>query len=112
LIATVSLPEQHARPGIETGGWRKEEERDMTDNRSDYQERPVTHTTVIEKRGGGGTTIAILLLVVVVAVAAFFLISSQTSKDNAVSTAAQQVGDAASDVGDAARDAAGSVKKD
>jgi hypothetical protein len=47
---------------------------------------------------------------VVVAVAAFFLISSQTRKDDAVSSAASQVGQAASDVGDAAKDAADSVK--
>ena len=45
-----------------------------------------------------------------VAVAAFFLISSETNKDNAVSSAASQVGDAASSVGDAAQDAAGAVK--
>lgn len=64
-------------------------------------------TVIVERSGGNGMTAIIALLVIaLIAVGAYFLISRENNKDNAVSSAAQQVGDAAQDVGDAAQDAA------
>jgi type II secretory pathway pseudopilin PulG len=64
-------------------------------------------TVIVERsRGGGMTLIAILLLGIIVAIAAFVLIDKDGRKDDAITTAAQQVGDAAQQAGDAAQEAA------
>jgi len=61
-------------------------------------------TIIVERSGGSGmTAIVALLVVALIAVGAYFLISKEGAKDDAISTAAQQVGDAAQDVGDAAK---------
>ncbi|RIA45620.1 hypothetical protein DFR49_0142 [Hephaestia caeni] len=71
-----------------------------------------THTTVIERRGGGGGMLIGLAVLIVVLVGAYFLFN-QSRNDNlqteAVTTAADKVGDAAKQVGDSAEQAAESV---
>ena len=63
---------------------------------------------VIVEKSGNGALVAILALIVIALVAfgGYSLIQSENNKDNAISTAADKVGDAAQDVGDAAQDAA------
>ena len=65
---------------------------------------------IIVEKSGNGAMVAILALLVIALVAfgGYSLIQSQNHKDNAISTAADKVGDAAQDVGSAAQDA---VKK-
>lgn len=75
-----------------------------------------THTTVItdgERSGGGGATLLIVLLVVVLAGIAIWFFAgvsnSEVSKNNAIESAANQVGDAAKDAGNAVETAAKKV---
>ncbi len=60
---------------------------------------------IIERSGGGLTAIVAIIVIALIAVGAFALIQSQNNKNDAVATAAHQVGDAAKDVGDATKDA-------
>jgi len=77
-----------------------------------------THTTVItdgqsERRGGGASTAILLIVAAIVVIAAIWAFSgmsgAEVAKDNAVASAAGEVGEAAGAVGDAARDAAGAI---
>ena len=72
-------------------------------------------TVIVEtpSRGGGsGWVIALVLVVALVLGVVFFsrMSDSEAAKDNAVASAAQNVGDAAKDVGNAAQDAANTGK--
>jgi len=66
-------------------------------------------TIIVKKSGSAMTAIIAVLLLALVGMGAYALINSEQRKDDAVSTAVQQVGDAAQDVGDAAKDAAKKV---
>lgn len=73
-------------------------------------------TVIVEtpSRGSGaGWVIAIVLIVALIAGVYFFsqMSSSQTAKDNAVTNAAQDVGQAARNVGDAAKDVGNDAAK-
>lgn len=73
-------------------------------------------TVIVEtpKRGGGsGWVIALVLIVALIVGVVFFtqMSESETAKDNAISNAAQDVGQAAQNVGDAAQDAANNADK-
>lgn len=75
-----------------------------------------THTTVYDSPrsgGGAGWVIAIILVIAVLAGVYFMagLNHSQTAKNNAIASAAHDVGKAASDVGKAAGTAADKVGK-
>ncbi|WP_066794101.1 hypothetical protein [Sphingomonas soli] len=66
-------------------------------------------TVVVERRGGGAGILiglAVLILVVIGGVYLFNQNARENAKTNAVTAAAESVGDAAKDVGDAAKDAA------
>ncbi|MBT2187060.1 hypothetical protein [Sphingobium nicotianae] len=64
-------------------------------------------TVIVERSGGNGlTAVLVILIVALIAVGAYFLISKETNKNDAISHAAQQVGDAAQQAGDAAQEAA------
>ncbi len=92
----------------------------MADERITTYETPEAHhtTTIVhegESRGSGGAVwmFGIVLLIAVLA-AVYFLSTrsdSQSAKDNAIATAAQQVGTAATKVGNAAENAADNVTK-
>jgi uncharacterized protein HemX len=77
--------------------------------------RPGDTTIIRETRtsGGGGWAIAIVLVVALIAGIWFFTQSnsSEVAKDNAITNAANNVGEAARDVGAAAQDAADGVKE-
>lgn len=67
-------------------------------------------TVIVEapgRSGGSGWIIALVLVVALVVGIVFFtrMSGSETAKDNAISNAAQDVGQAARNVGDAAQDA-------
>ena len=94
----------------------------MSEERITTTETPLgdthtTHTTVIDdggSRGGGsGWFIGLILLIAVIGGIWYFsqVSGSQTTKDNAIAGAAQDVGNAAQQVGNAAEDAADSLKK-
>ena len=73
------------------------------------------HTIIVEtpsRSGGSGWVIALVLVVALIAGAVFFtqMSNSQTAKDSAITSAAQDVGQAAKNVGDAAQDAAKNTK--
>jgi uncharacterized protein (UPF0333 family) len=62
---------------------------------------------IVERSGGNGlTAIIAIIIIALIAVGAYLVIHDRTAKDNAITTAAQQVGDAAEKAGDAAQDAA------
>ncbi len=63
------------------------------------------NTVIVERSRGGMTAIIALVALVIIAATAYFLVSKSEHKDDAISSAAKQVGDAAQDVGDAAKDA-------
>ena len=67
-------------------------------------------TVVVQSRGGSGAGLLIgfvlLILVVIAGVYLFNQNARENAKTNAVTGAAESVGDAAKDVGDAAKDAA------
>jgi uncharacterized protein (UPF0333 family) len=64
-------------------------------------------TVIVERSGGNGlTAVLVILVVALIAVGAYFFISNESGKNDAISTAAQQVGDAAEQAGDAAQEAA------
>ena len=63
-------------------------------------------TVIVERSGGGMTAIIALIALVILAVGGYMLIESRSQKDDAISTAARQVGDAAQQAGDAAQEAA------
>ena len=66
---------------------------------------------IVEQSSGSALTIIVALVVIaLIGVGAYSLIESRNSRDDAIATAAQQVGDAAQKAGDAAKDAAGSQK--
>lgn len=66
---------------------------------------------IVERSGGNGLTALVAIIVLaLIAIGVFAVVQNQSSKDNAISTAAHQVGDAAEKAGDAAKDAAGSSK--
>lgn len=78
---------------------------------STTEPRETSHTTVIHERGsnsGMGIIVAVVLLIAVIG--GIYLYSQQSSsevtKNNAITQAANKVGNAASDVGSAAKDAA------
>jgi uncharacterized protein HemX len=77
--------------------------------------RPGDTTIIRETRtgGGGGWAIAIVLVLALIAGIWFFsrTSSSEAAKDNAITNAANNVGEAARDVGAAAQDAADNVKE-
>lgn len=78
-------------------------------------EAPVHNTTIIRERGSsGGAGIVMALVLLVAVVGGIYLFSRQTesesARDNAVSSAAQDVGAAANKVGDAAQNAADNLK--
>lgn len=60
-------------------------------------------TIIVERSRSGATLVIGLMVVAIIAVAAYFLTEQDRRKDNAITTAAEQVGDAAKDVGDAAQ---------
>jgi uncharacterized protein (UPF0333 family) len=63
-------------------------------------------TVIVERsRGSGAMAVIALLVVALIAIGAYFLLNRESAKDNAIATAAGQVGDAAQDVGDAAQQA-------
>ena len=76
---------------------------------------PETTTVIHEVRSGGGAGWVIVVLLAVALVGGFWLFgrstASQSHKDNAIATAAENVGEAAKDVGDAAHEAAKNVNK-
>lgn len=82
----------------------------MTEERVTAREaRGSGDTTIIrETRSGGGAGWVIAIILVVALVAGIWLFnrysSSETAKNNAITAAAQNVGNSARDVGDAARD--------
>jgi len=62
---------------------------------------------IVERSNGSGmTAIIAILALLIIAVGAYMFISSDARKDDAISTAAGQVGDAAEKAGDAVQDAA------
>jgi flagellar basal body-associated protein FliL len=70
------------------------------------------HTVIVETARGGssaGWVVALVLIVALVVGIVLFtrMAGSETAKDNAVTSAAQDVGQAARDVGGAAKDAGG-----
>jgi type II secretory pathway pseudopilin PulG len=65
-----------------------------------------THTTVIEKRGSGGVALIAIAILAIIAVAAYFLVMNDTRETDAVTGAAQSVGQAADQAGEAATGAA------
>ena len=74
---------------------------------------PTTHTTIIhdgEPRGGSGVGILLAVVLLIAVVAGIYLFSqstlSTTAKNNAIASAASDVGSAAKKVGNAAEDAA------
>ena len=64
-------------------------------------------TVIVERSGSNAVTlIALILAAALIAIAAYLTLGrSEERKDNAIATAAEQVGDAAQDVGDAAQQA-------
>jgi type II secretory pathway pseudopilin PulG len=64
-------------------------------------------TVIVERsRGSGVTLIALIVAAALIALAAYMLVGrDENRKDNAITTAAEQVGEAAQDVGDAAQEA-------
>ena len=52
-------------------------------------------TVVVERRGGGTTAIIAIIALLILAIGGYMLITNEGKKDNAVATAAEQVGDAA-----------------
>ena len=73
-----------------------------------------SHTTVSTSGGGGSGWLFGLIAVVLLGFGIYyFAMQSESSakKDNAITAAAQDVGNAAQDVGNAAQEAASSVKK-
>lgn len=76
---------------------------------------PTTHTTVIHEtpRSSGATGIVIAVVLLVAVIAGIYLFNrsaaSDSAKDNAIASAANDVGDAAKKVGSAAEDAADSA---
>jgi uncharacterized protein (UPF0333 family) len=65
---------------------------------------------IIERSGGNGlTAIIAILIIALIAAGAFVLIRENSNKNDAISTAAGQVGDAAEKAGDAAQEAAKKV---
>ena len=77
--------------------------------------RTQSHTTVVrdERRGSGATWLIVLLalLALVVAIWAFSSFSeAEVAKDNAIASAATEVGEAAGQVGGAAQDTAEAVR--
>ena len=74
-----------------------------------------SHTTVSTSDGGGGAGWLFGLIAVVLLGFGIYYFAMQSDssakKDNAITAAAQDVGNAAKDVGNAAQDAASSVKK-
>lgn len=90
----------------------------MTEERiiTTQDERGNTHTThtVTEGSDGGGAFkwVVLLLLVAVIAVGAYLLTqtnASEIARDEAITDAANQVGEAANQIGEAAEDAADAV---
>lgn len=62
---------------------------------------------IVERSTGGGLmAIVAILVIALLAVGAFALIQSRNNRDDAIATAAHQVGDAAQKAGDAAQDTA------
>jgi uncharacterized protein HemX len=62
---------------------------------------------IVENSGGNAlTAIIAIVIVALIAVGAYLVIHDRNAKANAITTAAQQVGDAAEKAGDAAQDAA------
>ena len=95
----------------------------MTEERITQVETPsgdthTTHTIVTDgapRSGGGGSGWLIAIVLIVALVAGFLIFSnmsgSEVSKNNAIESAANNVGDAAKQVGNAAQDAADNLKK-
>ncbi len=72
------------------------------------------HTTVIERPGGGGAIFIGIVLLLAVLGGAYFLFNqgrNDAVRTNAVTQAAQKVGDGAQKVGDSAQKAADSTTK-
>ena len=73
-----------------------------------------SHTTVSTSDGGGAGWLFGLIAVVLLGFGIYYFAmqsDSSAKKDNAITAAAQDVGNAAKDVGNAAQEAASSVKK-
>jgi uncharacterized protein HemX len=62
-------------------------------------------TVIVERSGGAMTALIALLAVIVIAIGAYMYVESNKNKNDAISHAAQQVGDAAQDAAGAAKDA-------
>ncbi|HEX8058584.1 MAG TPA: hypothetical protein VF481_18095 [Novosphingobium sp.] len=77
----------------------------MADDRTIIVETP-------SRGGGSGWVIAFVLIVALIVGVVFFtqMSGSQTAKDNAITNAAQDVGQAAQKAGDAAQEAAKNTK--
>ena len=65
-------------------------------------ERPTT--TIVESRGSGVAIFFGVVVVLILAVLAYMFLINDTKETNAVTGAAQSVGQAAESVGDAAKD--------
>ncbi len=72
-----------------------------------------SHTTVSSSGGGAGWLFGLIAVALLGFGVYYFAMQADSSskKDNAITAAAQDVGNAAQNVGDAAQDAASSVKK-
>lgn len=75
-----------------------------------------SHTTVIHetRSGGSGTGIVLAVILLIAVIGGLYLFSqnsaSEAAKNNAVASAAKDVGNAASNIGDAAKDAVNTDK--
>ncbi|WP_340587846.1 hypothetical protein [Erythrobacter alti] len=75
-----------------------------------------THTTVVndgERSSSGGSRWGLIIVLLVLVIGAIFVFSqmsdAEVAKDEAISEAANDVGNAAGQIGDAAQDAADSI---
>jgi CHASE3 domain sensor protein len=80
------------------------------------EDHTVDRTVIVETPGrssGSGWAIALVLITALIIAVVFFtqMAGSERAKDNAITNAAQDVGQAARSVGTAAQDAAASAKQ-
>ncbi|WP_260923832.1 hypothetical protein [Novosphingobium sp. 9] len=73
----------------------------------------VHHTTIVRERSGSGMGVVLAVILLVAAIAAIYVFNQQSTsevaKNDAVTQAANKIGNAAADVGEAAKQAADTV---